>query len=151
MYKRIVCILGKTCSGKDTFTQKLINHTQIDIGSLVREITETNERIHNKELDKEIIKKLDHCLDNFQNAFVITGIRQFSILRYLVFQYVDEIELIWLDVSDEELKRRFINRNSDKDKEISFEEVIERDNKLGLGEIEEYVKNYSHLFTIIKN
>jgi len=152
--KRIICVLGRVCSGKDIFVQKMVNHTQIDIGSIVREITKTNQRIHNKELDKEIMRQLDYRLDGFQNDpinFVITGIRQISILRYLTSKYVGEIEHIWLDVPDVELKRRFISRDSDKDKGITFEEVIERDSKLGLSKIEEYVKNYPDLFTIIKN
>lgn len=151
--KRIIIVVGKVCSGKDTFAQTLINHTQIDIGFLVKEITKTNQRIHNKDLDKEIIRQLDYRLDGFQNVpinFIITGIRQLSILKYLISQYISEVELIWLDVPDEELKRRFINRQSEKDKGFTFEEVIKRDSELGLGEIEEFIKQ-NDIFKIIKN
>ncbi len=153
MNKQIICILGRVCSGKNTFADKLVNHTQIDIGQVVREITKTNKRIHNKDLDKEIIRALEYRFCAFsETKFVITGIRQLSVLLYVLEHYIPaDRELIYLEVPEEELKRRYINRQSEKDRGIHFEDVIKRDNDLGLGEIEEFLKQEPELFTIIKN
>ena len=152
--KRLIVVLGKVASGKSTFAQTLINHTQIDIGSIVREIKKQEERVHNQSLDKQIIQYLDYkLLLNRETNFVITGIRQYSILKHLIYNSssLDDIDLIWLEVSKEELKRRFLNRQFEKDKDLTFEEVIKRDAELGLTEIENFIEKNQSLFTIIKN
>ncbi len=155
MDKKIIIILGRVASGKDTFAATLINHTQIDIGSIVREIKQQEQRVFDKDLDDEIMYQLKEKLkDNPTTNFVITGIRQKGILQYLIVNceaHFIEYECIYLEVPDEELKRRFICRQNFKDIGLSFEEVIERDGELGLNEIEKYIKENQELFTIIKN
>lgn len=149
MNKRIIAVCGKVCSGKNTFANNLVLHTQIDIGSIVREIKQQDARIHDKSLDAEIIKRLSKILNDY-DSYVITGVRQITILRYLAFE-IGDCDFVWLEVPEEELKRRFLARKSEKDKDLSFEEVIKRDNELGLKQIEQWKQNYPHIFTIINH
>lgn len=147
--KRIILVIGKVCSGKDTFAKQHLNHIQIDIGSLVRELSQTISRTHDKSLDVRIIDRLGECLSN--GNYIITGIRQLSILNKLISQYSEEIEMIYLNVPLEELKRRFITRAAEKDSKYTFEEVLQRDADLGLAEIEDFIEANTSLFTIINN
>lgn len=151
MDKRIIVVLGKTCSGKTTFARNLVNHTLIDIGCIVRKLKHNESRIHDKSLDKAIIAELDQLLESKDNLTIV-GIRQLNILQHICTKIaLEELQLIYLDVSLEELKRRFINRDDLKDTNFSFEEVCERDASLGFDEMEQFVCNNKHLFTIIDN
>ncbi len=136
----IIAVLGKVCSGKDTFAEKHVNHTQIDIGSIVRRLMNEEKRVHKEDLDLDIIAELRHIFTKSQDEkFIVTGIRQMSILIEL-FGQCSNTQVIWLEVPDTELKRRFINRESDKDKSLSFEEILRKDGMLGLDDLEIYVK-----------
>lgn len=152
--KQVIVVVGKVCAGKSTFAEYLLHHNTIDIGSIVRGIMKSELRIHDKNLDQEIIRHLDYGMrvQFGGEKVVITGIRQLSILRHIIENYSkEERELIWLDVPQEELKRRYMNRTALKDQSITFEEVIERDGKLGLNEVEQFIEQNQSLFTIIKN
>ena len=136
----IIVVCGKMCSGKDTFAHLLAKHNHIDIGNIVREITQTNDRVQNALLGTEISKRLIVLIKESQPC-VITGIRQVSILETILKNFNCELnDFIWLEVSTEERKRRFLARGADKDKNLSFEVYDEKDQKLGLGEIESYFK-----------
>lgn len=145
---KIIVVCGKVCSGKDTFAQNLAFHTHIDIGSIVRDLVKKEERVFDQSLDKQIIVELEKCIESNKQC-VITGIRQKSILDNLLNNH-KSIEIIWLEVAEEELKRRFLQRDNDKDKNLSFEEVLERDNQLGLRELELYIKSLPQI-NIINN
>lgn len=152
MKKRVICLVGRCCSGKTQFAETLINHHLMDIGSIVRKLKKNQSRVFDKTLDEQIIKHLEYGIDQFPVNYVITGIRQLSILQFLINKInKEDLELIYLSVPEEILKRRYISREDQKDEGFSFEEVIRRDSQLGLGEVEDFIKSNPTLFTIIQN
>lgn len=154
----IIVIVGQICSGKSTYASQYSNRfKKIDIGDMVREITETQARTYNQALDVAIINKLNweilHLKAPFQHL-VITGVRQISIVKYLqgICNTIGtEFISIVLDVPESILKVRYERRASEKDLQLSFEDAIKRDNLLGLTELFSYlysintitIKNYS--------
>lgn len=139
----IIAVCGKICSGKTTFADNMIFHTRVDIGSIVRDIMKKEERVHNEKLDEKIIERLRQMFkERSEEDFAIVGIRQISILDAL-FKEAEKVEVVWLEVPDVELKRRYINRDDAKDI-LPFEEALERDKKLGLGELEVHVKKLAY-------
>jgi len=140
--KKIILVVGLPFSGKTTFAENHVLHDHIEVGDIVREITQTQERKHILSLDEQICKILTQKLLSSTNetGVVITGIRQMSILFYLIARFGD-IEIVWLEVPKEELQRRYINRDDVKDKGLTFEEIIRKDYELGLAEIEFFCKN----------
>jgi hypothetical protein len=79
---------------------------------------------------------------------VIDGIRQYSIVLGLAAEYgLDSLDLIWLEVPDDIRKYRFYDRAISKD-DITFEEADARDEKLGLKELQDKLKNS---YTIVNN
>lgn len=151
MIQSNIIVIGEVCSGKTTYIQNLPLHIPIDIGAIVREIVDRSERVHNKLLDTKIIEELSQRFElSPASKFVIVGIRQLSILKYLLHQFKEDVQLIYLDVPYHELKRRFLNRSSRKE-EISFEDTIRRDGELGLNEVREFLLNSPNNLLIIKN
>lgn len=143
-------VLGKICSGKNTFSKQFIFHKCVDISDIVRNIVKTNVRVFDKSLDSQIIDQLKTIIDN-NNNIVIIGIRQKTILDFVI-DYVDNLEIIWLEVNESELKNRFTKRRNIKDNEITFNEAIKKDNELGLLEVEHFVKqNPNKNIKIINN
>lgn len=144
----IKIILGPVCSGKDHLANAMMQDgrilTHIDIGTIVREISQTKDRIHDKSFDQLIIDKLRILILNASSNIGITGIRQKTIIDWVL----DTVgasccEIFWLENSMEELKRRFEIRTQTRAESLSFEEIIKRDNELGLKEVEDYVKQLS--------
>lgn len=131
-------VLGKICSGKNTFSKQFIFHKCVDISDIVRNIVKTNVRVFDKSLDSQIIDELKVILDSYENV-VIMGIRQKTILDFVI-DYVGNLEIIWLEVNDNELQKRFNLRKSNKDSNITFNEAVNKDNELGLLEVETFVK-----------
>ena len=78
---------------------------------------------------------------------VIDGIRQCSIVRKLVSLYgEDRVDQIWLEVPDEIRKYRFNDRMLSKD-DSTFEQANEKDQQLGLGELQTKLKkSYSIIY-----
>lgn len=155
--KKVIVVIGKVCAGKDTFAHQHIDRSHIDIGSIVRKLTESTERTHNHLLDEDIINVLDEEFTRDQvlgenNQYIVTGIRQLSILNFIRdFFGRDNVQMIYLEVPSSELKRRFAERNGSKDNQLTFEQVIERDDKLGLGDVERWLSSNKELVTVIQN
>lgn len=127
----IIIVVGRICAGKDTFAQTLAEHIQIDVGDIVREITQTQMRVQKSELDVQIIPILIDRIRK-QKPVVVTGLRQVSILTALLREFnVDDFELVFLDTPYEERRRRFVNRGAAKDI-LSFDEYEARDKEIGL-------------------
>lgn len=146
----LIAVFGKVCSGKNRYVKENCppNCFHIDIGDVVRELTKTQSRTHNKSLDTQIIDYLQSsipflCSKIDIDTIVITGIRQLSVLNALE-SIVSEIgtinyERVLLSVPESILKARYEKRAATKDHSISFEETIKRDNLLGLSELTEYL------------
>jgi len=153
----LIAVFGKVCSGKNKYVLENCppNCLHIDIGDVVRELTKTNSRTHDKSLDTQIIDYLQNEIFYSKadtNTMVITGIRQLSILKALE-NIVNEIhtinyERVLLNVPESILKTRYEKRAATKDHSIAFEDTIKRDSLLGLDELIQYL--YTVKTTIIE-
>lgn len=138
---KITAIIGQVCTGKDYFANRYFSDViRIDIGDIVRKIKDTPNRVHDIKLDDAIIKELwVQLTQNVTNKpVVVTGIRQYSIYHWLE-RATDDLTTVHLKAPASALKQRFIKRADPKDAGVTFEEVIARDNSIGLGELEEYI------------
>lgn len=144
--KPVILVYGKLCSGKGTFCGNFKNHHKIVTSDVVRKVSGETKRsgLHGTaQLDQviadEIILQIQEQLSN-GTPVVVDGIRQKSIVdRTLSAFGVDNVEQIWLEVPNDELKRRFYSRGADKDDQ-EFETAYNRDEELGLGELEPWLK-----------
>jgi len=154
----LIAVFGKVCSGKNQYVLENCppNCLHIDIGDVVRKLTKTNSRTHDKSLDSQIIDYLQNEIFYSKantDTMVITGIRQLSILKALE-SIVNEIhtinyERVWLEVPEGILKARYIKRAATKDSCSDFEDTIKRDSSLGLDELIQYLHTVNT--TIIEN
>jgi len=68
-------------------------------------------------------------------------IRQYSIVLGLAAEFgLENLDLIWLEVPDDVRKYRFYDRSISKD-DITFEDADARDEKLGLLELQDKLKD----------
>lgn len=144
----ILLVFGKLCSGKGTLSKSLINRTHIvtsDIVSKVCRSTIRSEMQDTKQLDNLISHGIIDAINNARSKktshdkIVVDGIRQLSIVKSLVdFYGADQIDMVYLNVPEAELKRRFVDRKDRKDN-LSFEELLKRDDELGFSELEPWL------------
>ena len=139
---KLVVVCGKCCSGKTTFAKEQFpGERVIDIGDIVRGLIKQEVRAHNSRLMNNIINELRFkVVSSQESTLIVTGIRQKEIYEELL-DITDDIHTYWLEVSERTLKRRFLARNAVKDSMLTFESVIKKDDELGLGELERYLKD----------
>ena len=144
--KKIVLLFGKICSGKSTYADALCYVTKakrITVSDVVKRVSgkiSRSELQNTAHMDQEIIKELCAEVSKY-NKVVIDGIRQHSIVMGLATEYgLSEIDMVWLEVSDDIRKYRFRDRAISKD-DITFEEADARDEKLGLKELQDKLKD----------
>lgn len=170
---KIVIIVGQICSGKDTVANRLLKegrvNIHISIGNIVRELTENNARVHDRNLNGEIVERLSYmmllntAINKEDYNVVITGIRQKSILIWLegflhrLSALIDkklDLELMWLDTSLSTRRKRYYKRNDTKDSNVLFEIADKKDIDLGILEVKNYVVNntfYKSKLKIVRN
>jgi predicted kinase len=144
--ERIVLLFGKICSGKSTYADALCYVTKakrITVSDIVKRVSgkvSRSELQGTAHMDKEIALELIAEIKKYDKV-VIDGIRQLSIVVELAAEFgKEELGLVWLEVSDEIRKYRFRDRSVAKD-DITFEEADIRDEKLGLKELAESLKD----------
>jgi predicted kinase len=144
--ERIVLLFGKICSGKSTYADALCYVTKakrITVSDIVKRVSgkvSRSELQGTAHMDKEIALELIAEIKKYDKV-VIDGIRQLSIVVELAAEFGrEELGLVWLEVSDEIRKYRFRDRSVAKD-DITFEEADIRDEKLGLKELAESLKD----------
>ena len=144
--KKIVLLFGKICSGKSTYADALCYVTKakrITVSDIVKRVSgkvSRSELQQTQDLDKEIARELIVEINKYDKV-VIDGIRQYSIVVELAAEFgMDNLDLVWLEVPDEIRKYRFSDRSVAKD-DITFEEADIRDEKLGLKELAESLKD----------
>lgn len=135
--RRIVLIFGKICSGKSTYADALSYVTKakrITVSDIVKRVSgkvSRSELQNTQNLDMQIAEELIAEIQKYDKV-VIDGIRQSSIVWGLINEFgFDNINMLWLDASDEVRKYRFYDRSIAKD-DLSFEEADLRDEHLGL-------------------
>lgn len=145
--KKIVLIFGRICSGKSTYADALCYVTKakrITVSDIVKRVSgkaSRSELQQTEHLDIAIAEELCAEIDKYEKV-VIDGIRQHSIAWHLINSYgKDNVDMIWLEVSDEIRKYRFYDRAVSKD-DISFEQADERDDELGLSKLASLLENW---------
>lgn len=155
MKKRIILVFGYICSGKTTYCEEYSQkegYHHLKVSDFVRKRLSTTSRqeltsSRSKALAKDIAIDIVDELGNHTNV-VVDGIRQWAIVEFIFKNFqLGEVELRWLEVPKEELRRRFESRQAIKD-DLDFDTAYDRDNKLGLKKIRKQIKN---LIQIIKN
>ena len=139
---KVIFISGEICSGKDTQIEKRYfseEFVHIDLGQLVREKFQTQDRVFNNNLESYFVERvLGFQALNEGKIFVITGLRQPTLAVKLA-NLFDEVKHIYLVVPRKELKRRYESRGSIKDKKITFEDAIAGDQSLGMKDLQYYL------------
>ena len=118
---KIKLVCGRICSGKGSYGQPA---TRIVVSDVVRHLIKSTDRNKLQEtlhLEDLIANKIIELLDNaiktdWDSVYIVDGIRQVSIVEKVLEHYPDA-ELIWLEVSTEERKRRYEARKDIKDVE----------------------------------
>ena len=154
--KPIVLVYGKLCSGKGTYCANYPDHVKIVTSDIVRQLRGETKRSGlastghmDQAITDELIKQIEQLRDQDKKV-VVDGIRQKSIAQLVVdyFRSIgDDVEQVWLDVPKEELKRRYHDRGADKDNQ-DFETSYDRDEKLGVAELEQWLKRSPNVKTV---
>lgn len=143
---KIVLLFGKICSGKSTYADALCYITKaqrITVSDIVKRVSgkaSRSELQNTAHMDQDICHELCQEINKYDKV-VIDGIRQYSIVLGLAAEFgLENIDLIWLEVPDEVRKYRYYDRAVAKD-DIGFEEADKRDEKLGLLELQDKLKD----------
>lgn len=144
--KKIVLLFGKICSGKSTYADALCYVTKakrITVSDIVKRVSgkvSRSELQNTAHMDQDICHELCQEINKYDKV-VIDGIRQYTIVTGLVSEYgLENLDLIWLEVPDATRRYRFYDRAISKD-DITFEAADERDEKLGLKELQDKLKD----------
>ena len=144
--KKIVLLFGKICSGKSTYADALCYVTKakrITVSDIVKQVSgkvSRSELQNTAHMDQDICHELCQEINKYDKV-VIDGIRQYTIVTGLVSEYgLENLDLIWLEVPDATRRYRFYDRAISKD-DITFEAADERDEKLGLKELQDKLKD----------
>ena len=143
---KIVLIFGKICSGKSTYADALCYITKakrITVSDIVKRVSgkaSRSELQNTAHMDDEICHELCQEIAKYDKV-VIDGIRHYSIVLGLASEFgLDALDLVWLEVPDDIRRYRFHDRAISKD-DITFEEADTRDEKLGLKELQDKLKD----------
>ena len=143
---QIVLLFGKICSGKSTYADALCYVTKakrITVSDIVKRVSgkvSRSELQNTAHMDLNICEELASEIKKYDKV-VVDGIRQYSIVVGLAAEFgLENLDLIWLEVPDEIRRYRFTDRAIAKD-DISFEEADARDEKLGLLELQDKLKD----------
>ena len=143
---KVVLLFGKICSGKSTYADALCYVTKakrITVSDIVKRVSgkiSRSELQNTAHMDKEIALELIQVISSYDKV-VVDGIRQYTIVLELAAEYgIDNLDLIWLEVPDDIRKYRFHDRAVSKD-DITFEDADARDEKLGLKDLQDKLKD----------
>lgn len=156
--KDIVIVCGKICSGKNTFCKtfddSFVHIVVSDVVKIISGVLHRSELSDTASLDILIAGELiEMCKEYTQidRKVIIDGIRQKTIYDAIVEEFGgDEIMSFWLEVPEEILEQRYYDRSAKKDWGLPFKEALAKDDVLGLGELEIYMKGLDNV-SIVSN
>ena len=150
----ITLLFGRICSGKSSYrSTELIS--RVLVSAIVRSVISDNAATRDQLQDTMHLDTLiaDHIIQHidvldrlYGHEIIIDGIRQVSIVNKVLEKYPDA-ELVWLEVPEEERKRRYESRKDMKDVQ-SFEVA---DNKPMELECQTIYSIFKDKLTIINN
>lgn len=142
----VTFVVGKAFSGKSHYVNEKVKEAggvTVEVGEIVRKIKQEEKRIFEGFLSKEITKRIFHILIKVtSNAHVyIVGCRQKSVIEQML--YLCELNhlhldynIIYLSASNERRKERFEKLvDKEKNKGLTFEEIENGDESLGINEL----------------
>lgn len=162
---KVKAVIGEICSGKTTYSlffeeqykEEGKSLKTIDIGSVVRELTSTHERVFDESLDVAITNRLfqviTKALHDGYDEVMIVGIRQVSILNEVekICEKRDiEVNIVFLDVPTHIREERYEARTAKKDTALVFDFADKKDKELGLFSLIQYIKHKKNTL-IVKN
>ena len=154
---KFIFVVGQAFSGKSTYIKRLQNKypkmLSIEVGDVVREIKNIHKRAFDKELDKKIAQKIYYKVKTSKNypceEIYIVGCRQESLFNSLknIFEkddYKFDYEFIILTAPKNVRFERFCrNKDDDKNKDLSFEDIEQGEKEIGLIDfINSIINNY---------
>ena len=151
---KVTLLFGRICSGKSTYrsTDKV---PRVPVSAIVKSVIADNAATRDQlqdtmHLDNLIADRILQHIDILDSSFgldiIVDGIRQVSIVNKVLEKYPDA-ELVWLEVPEEERKRRYESRKDMKDVE-PFEVADNRPIEL---ECQKIFSTFKHKLTIINN
>ena len=151
---KVTLLFGRICSGKSSYrADELIPRIIVSdiVRSVIVDYAATRDQLQDTlHLGNLIAKSIIECIDIYDSAYgleiLVDGIRQVSIVEKVLEKYPNA-ELVWLDVPDEERKRRYESRKDIKDVE-PFEVA---DNKPIELECQKIFSTFKDKLTIINN
>lgn len=142
----VTFVVGKAFSGKSYYVNEKVKEAGsviVEVGEIVRKIKQEEKRIFEGFLSKEITKRIFHILTKVtSDAHVyIVGCRQKSVIEQI--SYLCELNhlhldynIIYLSASNEIRKERFEKLvDKEKNKGLTFEEIENGDESLGINEL----------------
>lgn len=142
----VTFVVGKAFSGKSYYVNEKVKEVGgviVEVGEIVRKIKQEEKRIFEGFLSKEIAKRTFHILAKVtSDAHVyIVGCRQKSVIEQML--YLCELNhlhldynIIYLSASNERRKERFEKLvDKEKNKDLTFEEIENGDESLGINEL----------------
>lgn len=142
----VTFVVGKAFSGKSYYVNEKVKEVGgviVEVGEIVRKIKQEEKRIFEGFLSKEIAKRTFHILTKVtSDAHVyIVGCRQKSVIEQI--SYLCELNhlhldynIIYLSASNERRKERFEKLvDKEKNKGLTFEEIENGDESLGINEL----------------
>lgn len=119
---KITLLFGRICSGKSTYrATELLSRVQVSsiVRSVIADHAATRDQLQDTmHLDNLIADRLLQHIDILDSAYgldiIVDGIRQVSIVNKVLEKYPDA-KLVWLEVPEQERKRRYEARKDIKD------------------------------------
>ncbi len=151
---KVILLFGRICSGKSSYrSDELIPRVNVSntVRSVIADFAATRDQLQDTmHLDyfiaDSILKQIDILNSAYGLDVIVDGIRQVSIVEMVLEKYPDA-ELVWLEVPEEERKRRYESRKDAKDSQ-PFEVA---DNKPIELECQNIFSTFKDKITIINN
>jgi len=121
---KVTLLFGRICSGKSSYrSDELIPRIQVStlVRSVIADFAATRDQLQDTmHLDNLIANSIIQNVDIYEASYgrgvIVDGIRQVSIVEKVLEKYPDAI-LVWLEVPEEERRRRYEARKDIKDVE----------------------------------
>lgn len=151
---KVTLLFGRICSGKSSYrSDELIPRVVVSklVRSVIADHAATRDQLQDTmHLDNLIADSIIQCIDIYEASYgrgvIVDGIRQVSIVEKVLEVYPNA-ELVWLDVPEEERRRRYESRGDAKD----VEPFDIADNKAIELECQKIYETYKDRLVIVNN
>lgn len=142
----VTFVVGKAFSGKSYYVNEKVKEAGgviVEVGEIVRKIKQEEKRIFEGFLSKEITKRIFHILTKVTSDahIYVVGCRQRSVVEQMLYLCESnhlhlDYNIVYLSASNEIRKERFEKLvDEGKNKGLTFEEIENGDESLGINEL----------------